>query len=116
MKSAFPITAAGPLRVAGGLYYTKNEDFYTANFTTLPPLSGVPTGPVDILDRSAFIVYAVLTRTLRTDKTISPFVELSYSFMEGRSRFGLEARYSNSDKFEGAWPPAEPAGLPNSRD
>ena len=101
----------GPLRVAGGLYYTKNEDFYTANFTTLPPLSGVPTGPVDILDRSAFIVYAVLTRTLRTDKTISPFVELSYSLLEGRSRFGLEARYSNSDKFEGALASGGTSGL-----
>ena len=101
----------GSLRVAGGLYYTKNEDFYTANFSALPPLSGVPTAPVNILDQSQFQFYAVLTRTLRTDKTVSPFIELSYSLMDGRSRIGIEARYSNSDKFEGALASGGAGGL-----
>ncbi len=101
----------GPLRVAGGLYYTDNEDFRTSNFSTLPPLSGVPTAPVDILDGSAFIIYAVLSRTLRTEESISPFVELSYSFMDGRSRFGFEARYASSDKFEGALASGGTGGL-----
>ena len=101
----------GSLRVAGGLYYTENEDFYTANFSALPPLSGVPTAPVNILDQSQFQFYAVLTRTLRTDKTVSPFIELSYSLMDGRSRIGIEARYSNSDKFEGALASGGAGGL-----
>ena len=101
----------GSLRVAGGLYYTENEDFYTANFSALPPLSGVPTAPVDILDQSQFQFYAVLTRTLRTEKSFSPFIELSYSLMDGRSRIGIEARYSNSDKFEGALASGGAGGL-----
>ena len=103
--------AGGRMRAAGGLFYTDSEDFYTSNFSTLPPLSAVPAGPVDILDSSAFIIYAVLTRQLRTEETISPFFELSYSFLDGRSRVAVEARYTASDKFQGALASGGTGGL-----
>jgi len=94
----------GPLRAAAGYFYTKSRDFYTANFTGLWPLAAVPSEPVDILDQSAFIFYANLRRLENRNRTTSPFAEISYAFMEGRARVGLEARYSSTDKFEGNQP------------
>ena len=94
----------GPLRAAAGYFYTKSRDFYTHNFTTMWPLTAVPTEPVDILDRSAFVVYVPLRNLENRNKTNSPFVEISYSFMDDRARISAEARYSNTDKFEGNQP------------
>ncbi|MDX2222481.1 MAG: TonB-dependent receptor [Rhodospirillaceae bacterium] len=103
----------GPVTGAVGVFHVRSRDFITSNFTTLPLLTAVPTAPVDILDPSRFLVYAVLGRTVTKPKIWSPFGELSWSFMEDRARLGVEARWSHEKKFQGSLPTTATAGLGN---
>ncbi|MDX2143453.1 MAG: TonB-dependent receptor, partial [Rhodospirillaceae bacterium] len=104
---------SGPVTGAVGLFYTQNRDFGTQNFVTLPLLTAVPTGPVDVNDPTKFLVYAVLGRTVLKPEIWSPFGEIAFRFLEDRARFGLEARWSSEKKFQGSLPTAGTAGLNN---
>ena len=102
---------SGPLSGAFGLFYTKTTDFNTQNFATLPLLTATPAAAVNVNDPSQFLVYAVLGRTITEPTVWSPFAEVSYKFLDGRARVGLEARYSREKKFQGSLPTTGTAGL-----
>ncbi len=100
-------------RVSGafGVLHAKTTDYATQNFTTLPPLTAVPTAAIDINDRTQFIVFATLARTIARPDVWSPFGEINVSFLDGRARFGLEARWSRDKKFQGSLATTATAGL-----
>ena len=103
----------GAITGAIGVFRTQSRDFNTQNFTTLPQLTAVPTAPVDILDPTKFLVYAVLGRTVTKPKVWSPFGELNWTMLDGRGRLGIEARWSSDKKFQGSLPTTAVAGLNN---
>ena len=100
-------------RVSGafGVLHARTSDYNTQNFVTLPRLTAVPTAAVDVNDPSQFLVYAVLGRTVTEPDIWSPFGELNVSFLDGRARLGLEARWSRDKKFQGSLPTSGTAGL-----
>lgn len=92
----------GPLRASVGFFYWSNYDYSTTSFTTLPPLTAIPTATVDLNDVAQFITYGVNGRTITRTKNYSPFGEINYTLLDDKAHIGVEARYTIEKKFQGA--------------
>lgn len=89
------------LRVAGGVFYMNGDDRPTSISINVPPLGtdSLTLDPVNTsfnpalgqFDFSNFIFRRELTNT----ESVSVFAEATYAFNDGRTRFGVEGRYTS---------------------
>jgi iron complex outermembrane receptor protein len=103
----------GPLTATIGGNYSYLVDFATNNFAALPPLTAVPTAPINIYDAASFAILAVEAVTITKDEIWSPFAEVNYTFFDSRAHFGVEARYQSEKKTNIAEPTVATSGLEN---
>lgn len=84
------------VRVAGGLFYMDGDDRPVSISRNLPAL-GTENVPIDPDNSSSFPDFSnfVFRREFTNTESFSVFAEATYTFNDGRSRFGAEGRYTS---------------------
>ena len=98
----FSFDNGGMFRASVGYLYSKDRDLTQNAFATAPPLTAVPTAPLNPAIASNYLLYVVLGQTVTENEISSPFAEVSVSLMDGKLRIGAEGRYTEEKRYQQA--------------
>ncbi|MEM6682896.1 MAG: TonB-dependent receptor [Pseudomonadota bacterium] len=108
----------GPLRAAAGAFYMNGDDRPSSVSINLPPL-GTESIDIDPVNSTSFPDFSnfIFNRELTNTESYSFFAEATFTFNDGRTRFGAEGRYT-SERIETTNlrldPPAAVQGSPET--